>query len=220
MKDQDKGLTDRVQSILDADQDLSGYDVRALARNGVIYLEGIVDVLAEKWRASQLASQIAGVEKIDNAITISTDGQINDKSVEFEVAEELNADPRVQLKDVEIVSKQGTVHLKGKVRTLSEAHAAVSSAAKSRGVKQVVNQLVVQSEVDDATITNQVEEAFGHQQGINPYLISTKTKNGHVHLHGTANNRFMKEFAAEIAARVPGVKKISNHLSLEDEPES
>src|SRR5690554_2792360 len=109
----DNDINREVQEILNKDEDLHGYNVRATVRDGIVHLQGIVDVLAEKLRAEELVKQISSVVGIENGITISTDGDIDDEAVEFEVQEEINADPRVQLKDVEVVSHGGVVRLKG-----------------------------------------------------------------------------------------------------------
>ena len=217
MHKQDQELTDKVQSLINSDQDLAGYLVQGRSRGGIIHLQGIVDVLAEKYRAEELLKQIPGVVGVENGITVSTDGDINDQSVEFEVNEEINADPRVQLKEVEVQSDSGVVHLRGEVRTLAEAKAAEVAASRSRGVKEVVSELRVVSDVDDASLTNRVEMALGESGKVNPYLINSASRRGVVTLHGTVTDGFMRELAEEITAGVPGVRRIENHLRLEPE---
>ncbi|SMB91119.1 hyperosmotically inducible protein [Thermanaeromonas toyohensis ToBE] len=138
-----KKVQEELQRAFKADKDLKGYGLKVEVVEGKARLQGIVDTLIEKERATNLAQDIPGVEKVDNAISISTDGPITDSEVEFEVAEELAQAPGVELQHIGGKSHRGTVLLKGEALKPHEIEAARRAAAKARGVKRVISQVKV-----------------------------------------------------------------------------
>lgn len=137
----DESLFKKVQGLLDSNSETRTYGLKADVINGRVLLTGIVDTLSEKNSVQQLISGIEGIRSIENNVTISTDGAIDDEDVTFEVMEELNADPRIILKNVGAKTVKGTVFLKGRVDSKEEEDIAVSVASKARGVRDVVSQL-------------------------------------------------------------------------------
>lgn len=137
----DQQLRHRVQAALDADPDMSAYHVQADAVDGEIHLTGIVDTAVEREKANKIVAQVRGVKRIENGITISTDGSINDRSVEFEVTEELLAQPGVNLKNIGVKSVGGKVFLVGSTDNPAEEQAAIEAAMGARGVTEVISQV-------------------------------------------------------------------------------
>ncbi|MBC7325486.1 MAG: BON domain-containing protein, partial [Moorella sp. (in: Bacteria)] len=131
------GLEQQVQAVLDGDRDLQGYGLKVKAAGGRVWLSGIVDTLADKERAAELVAAIPGVEAVENGISISTDGPIDDAEITMEVQEELSADPAVNLRRVGAEAKKGTVFLVGSTDDPAEAEAARQAAARARGVHRV-----------------------------------------------------------------------------------
>lgn len=139
----DKQLQDRVQSLLDNNQELKVYGIKARVNNGHVDLSGVVDTLSEKQRLRELVKGVSGVKEVDVGVAISTDGAIDDEDVSFEVAEEFNADPRINLRHVGARSVDGVVILRGTVEDPAEDEAAIRAAARARGVKDVVSRIQV-----------------------------------------------------------------------------
>lgn len=137
----DEALKERVQAVLNRDKGMRGYGLKADVIGGEVQLTGIVDTLSEKERLEQIVYSVEGVRGFENGVSISTDGAINDADVTAEVMEELEADPRVDLKNVGAKSVKGKVFLQGKVSDRAEEEAAVKAAAKARGVTDVVSQI-------------------------------------------------------------------------------
>ncbi len=140
-RESDEVVRQRVQRVLDQNAETSAYGLKANVINGEVQLTGIVDTLSEKERVEQIVSGIEGVQGIENGVSISTDGALDDEDVTFEVMEELNAEPRLDLKHIGARSVKGTVFLKGTVTDPEERDAAVSAASRARGVWRVVSQL-------------------------------------------------------------------------------
>lgn len=145
MNDQkDENLQEALQRNLEDDKNLKSYALKGDVVEGEAQLQGIVDTLAEKEHAGRIAKSISGIKKTDNSVAISTDGNITDSDVDFEVAEELNANPNVDLKHIGAKSSGGVVTLVGNASDPQEIEEALDSASKARGVTNVRSQVKVQ----------------------------------------------------------------------------
>ncbi|MGQ9557301.1 MAG: BON domain-containing protein [Desulfurispora sp.] len=138
----DRQLLEKAQQLLERDADVRAYGLNVEMSNNMLQITGIVDTLADKQKVDQILTG-HGITAYRNDVTISTDGAINDRAVMFEVSEELEADPRVNLKHVGVKSVRGNVYLMGTVEDPEEERAAVEAASRARGVKNVVSQLKV-----------------------------------------------------------------------------
>lgn len=144
MPDQkDEELKEILQAKLDHDRNLKSYALKGDVIEGAAQLQGIVDSLAEKEYAGEMAKSIPGINKVDNGISISTDGEITDRGVEFEAGEEIYADPRVNPQHIGVKSSRGVITLVGNVTDTREIEDARQAAKKARGVTKVVSQVKV-----------------------------------------------------------------------------
>jgi len=153
-------LSEQIHHKLQEDQGLGAYDLKVrVYQDGVVQVQGIVDVLEEKIRAEQLISSFPEVKKVENDITVCTDGGIDDEDVAFEVSEELRANPEVP-DSVGVRVVGGEVQLVGSVSNYNEAEEALETAAKARGVREVSSLLKMAETVDDVTLTDQIQSAL------------------------------------------------------------
>lgn len=139
--EKDRELRERIQSMLDSHKEFKGYGLEVDVHEGKVQLSGVVDTLADANRAVEIISKMEGVRAVERGLAISTDGAITDSGVAMEVAEELKADPRVNIKHVGVESAKGKVFLRGNVDSPEEEKAAIRAASKARGVKEVVSEL-------------------------------------------------------------------------------
>jgi hyperosmotically inducible protein len=207
-------LTAKINQKLHNNPQLAPYALKTrVYTNGTVQIQGIVDVLEEKRQAEELLSNIAGVRKIENDITVCTDGDINDFDVAFEVAEEFQANPEVP-PTVGVKVNGGEVQLIGHVNNYSQAQEALETAAKARGVKEVINRLKLSDNADDASLNNRVQAAFMAEPDFIPGRIKSITHHGVVTLFGKIpeNQAFL---ALETVMKVPGVKHIKNLINQE-----
>lgn len=132
-----------VKNALDTEPALLSYQLSADVIDGVVTLRGVVDVLAEKNHAQTVAQGVDGIRRVHNGITMSTDGAINDDDVTFEVMEELEEDPDIDLTEMGAVVMGGTVFLKGFVESPEYEQYAIDVASRARGVIRVISELEV-----------------------------------------------------------------------------
>jgi len=155
-----RNLENQVQEMLDESKEFKSYGLKAQVVDDVVMVSGVVDTLFEKDRLRELLAGQQGVTKIDLGLAVSTDGAVDDEDVTWEVMEELNANPGVNLRHVGAKSVGGKVFLMGTVETTEEEREAVKTAAKARGVTEVVSQLNIRpGGYDDESL----EAIFHHQ---------------------------------------------------------
>ncbi len=125
-------------------KEFKGYDINVTIQDGHANLQGIVDVLADTKRAVEFAREFPGVKNVEDNLTISTDGAINDDDVYMEVTQELGADPHVNEEKIHFTVNKGVVTLLGEAGSPGERDAASRAAAKARGVRNINNQINIQ----------------------------------------------------------------------------
>ncbi len=208
----DEGLGTKIQKKLSVHPQLASYALKArIYPNGTVQIQGIVDVLEEKLQAEELIWSIPGVKKVENNITVCTDGQIDDFDVAFEVAEEFQANPQVPV-TIGVKVTGGEVQLMGRVSNFNQAQEAVETAAKARGVREIISHLKMSETIDDATLNNQVQAALIAEPALLAGRIKSVTQHGTVTLFGKVPEN-QATLALETAMKVPGVKHIKNSLN-------
>lgn len=158
------------QQALNSDVNLSSYDLSVnVTADGIARVTGIVDSLAEKRLVSDILSRVAGINQIENGVSISTDGRITDDDVLMEVSEEIALDTRVKsLPDIRV--ERGHVTLAGTVDSEEERQAMIEAASKARGVTEITDNLRVDDgEIDwddpDAVFNSQVRNDRSQESG-------------------------------------------------------
>lgn len=205
-------LTAVINERLLSDRRLAPYALKArIYENGTVQLQGIVDVLEEKSQAEELVRRFPEVKKVENDITVCTDGTIDDSEVAFEVSEELRANPEVP-DSVGVKVSGGEAHLVGSVTSYNEVQEAMESAAKARGVREVHSQLRLAETIDDASITNNIQDIFIHELDLLPGKVRVATEDGIVTLRGNLPEPLASK-VAELASRLPGVRELHNEIN-------
>lgn len=205
-------LTAKINNRLTEDPQLAPYALKAkVYADGLVRIQGIVDVLKERDQAEAIVRNFSGVKRVENNITVCTDGGIDDEDVAFEVGEELSANPEIP-DSVGVRVSGGQVQLVGSIQNQGQALEAIETAGKARGVKEVRNQLKINERLDDVSITNRVQSALLEEAEIIPGRVKVLTESGVVTLWGNASDEEIKR-AVEIATRTPGVKAVKNFFN-------
>jgi hyperosmotically inducible periplasmic protein len=131
----------------------------------------------------------------------------------------LFADDRVKGSEVKVETKDGVVHLRGKVDS-AEAKAAAESVAKGiDGVKSVKNDLQVVSpgarkavDAKDADIAKAVETRVKRESDLKK--VDVRADSGVVTLTGEVPTITASAKASEVARGVNGVRSVKNELTF------
>lgn len=111
---------------------------------GLVRLKGEVDTAGEKARAERIATSAAGTSaKVVNEITVS-DGKMgnsaddNDGTIRSQVRQQIDADPQLKARDIDVRVANGVVTLKGDLPAASERAKLEQSIRGIAGVRDVV----------------------------------------------------------------------------------
>ena len=143
----DARITAEVKLKLWSTPNLPSMDISVDTREGQVNLFGLVPTAAAKASAGNLAAQVAGVAKVDNALSIVPSSakklvEAKDDAILARLRRELELRPA--LSDVKIDVKAGVVRLTGTVPSTWDLLTAARVTRFADGVKGIENQLQVQ----------------------------------------------------------------------------
>ncbi|PJI07912.1 BON domain-containing protein [Clostridium sp. CT7] len=138
----DDSISCSIKSLIDDSMKDTSQDIHVNVQDNNVFLSGCVNVLAEKFKAEEICKKVQGVKNIENDITISMDGNFSDK----ELTEVLNKNLRKCEHSEKINGITGKVNggsalLLGEVDTIDDKKLAINEAAKTFGIKDVVNNI-------------------------------------------------------------------------------
>ncbi|SET12331.1 Osmotically-inducible protein OsmY, contains BON domain [Natronincola peptidivorans] len=213
----DQLIVDYIKDQLEEKMQASAMDINVFCKDGYVHMSGMVDVLAEKKFAEKVALRIPGVRKIENKITIAMDSNFNDKHIEKEVLDKLQ-DSFSEPPGIGAKVERGVVNLMGHVNTLKSCHDAMDLASKVRGVKDVVNNINIDTygKYTDEAIRNKILQEYS-KSPLDYRDITRRVSKGEVTLSGALDNYQDIELAKEIATGIEGVVKIRNHIRIREQ---
>jgi osmotically-inducible protein OsmY len=148
---------------------------------------------------------------------------MTDEQLQADVSAELFWDPRVGSEAIAVSADAGTVTLRGAVDSLRAKREAGKAACRVYGVARVRNELDVRllddSKRDDAELRGDVLQALMLDSLI-PTTVDARARNGFVTLSGTADWQYQRDEAEILAASVPGVYALRNHIRLTPAPDT
>lgn len=185
----------------------------------VVRLTGIVLKLEQKELAEEIAQRFGPVQ-LDSDIVIESPKIINDDDV-------LAAARRAIAKDTDLAHDigvgrvvDGIVYLEGHSESVSEIERAARIVAEVPGVKDVVSEVRIKTDVliTDVDLVDEVMQRLRVDPTIEAEFITASAKNGIVKIEGTVKNIKQKMRAGELAKQMPGVVKVENGLTASEHP--
>lgn len=148
---------------------------------------------------------------------------IDDGVVNTKVKTALTNAETTKARDIKVETYRGVVQLSGFVDTNAEKSAATAVAQGVEGVKEVRNDIEVQTRtaersmgevVDDGVITAKVKAALIDHPTTKARQINVDTRRGVVQLQGFVDTNDEKMAATEVARSVSGVQSVRNDLEI------
>ncbi|MDI6827912.1 MAG: BON domain-containing protein [Armatimonadota bacterium] len=210
----DSEITGEVIAAFGASPHVKETNIIVETLNGKVMLSGVVDTLKEKEIAEEIALSINGVRAVENNLTVASDGEHPDIQIEKELSEKFASQP--DLISVGAKSCHGTVVLMGKVPSLAVKEHAIEIAESVKGVRDVICEIHIApgEPIDDVTIANDVAEAISDDPRVTVLNLDVHSHDGVVHIYGEVTNEKQWDTIKEIAAAVPGVQRVENHLII------
>jgi len=140
----------------------------------------------------------------------------SDAVIADDIRETLTWDTRVDPTDVMVSVTDGVVELNGSVRLLSESSLAADDAWRVKGVRQVINRLVISPSADrtDEEIATDVMNTLRYDKRVDLSGITVQVAGGVVGLAGAVRTAVERRAAEEDVWYTPGVVAVANQLDV------
>ena len=147
---------------------------------------------------------------------------IDDATIGSKTKTDLISNKNVSAVGINVEIYKGIVQLSGFVDSETEEAAALATARHVKGVKKVLDALVVFSAsrsmgevVDDATISVKLKTEITKVEGLGRAIaINTQVRQGQVLLAGFVDSVKIKISAEDAARGIPGVKEVHNLIAV------
>lgn len=150
---------------------------------------------------------------------------VDDAAVTAKVKAEILQAPSLKSAEINVETFKGVVQLSGFVASQAEIATAAETARKVQGVSEVRNDVQIKGAsnstkegagefVDNAAITAKVKAALLKDASLKSAEISVETFKGVVQLAGFVGSQSEADTAAKLAAKVKGVKSVTNDIRI------
>lgn len=199
--------------------------VTVKAEAGVVTLTGMVADKDLKSIAEDTVSNLPGVTRVDNQITLDPALEVrSDAWIAWKIRYQLLVRASVSNRDTKIYVKDGAVTLTGTATTTAEKELVGLYATEVDGVKSVANEIlvmdapggpeIVAESVDDASITSSVKHTLLTHKSTSAIKVKVSTNEGVVSITGVASSAAERSLVGKLAESIRGVKSVSNDMSV------
>lgn len=196
---------------------LNAAEIGVTSKDGIVTLTGVVDSYIKKLEAEDAAKKVAGVKAVVEKIEIKFDGAVKtgDNEIAKEVVNAFKWNWQIPEETVKVKVENGMVTLEGELQWNFQKDAARAAVSNLRGVKGVINRILLTSDSQDQVEKREIESALIRNWSINDKDIAVHVSGNNVTLNGKVKSYYQKEEAGRIAYNAPGVKTVENKLAIE-----
>ena len=210
----DLRLRELVLQQLDWDSQVDATGIGVAVRSGVVTLTGSIDSYAGKLAAERAVKRARGVRAVANDLQVTLRQPRSDTDIALDAVRALETHLIVP-PTVQVVVRNAHVVLTGTVRTLFQRVVAEKALRYVKGIKSLVNRVVVPpaptaDDIRPRLVRALHEDANVDSQGLN-VVISGNT----VTLTGTVHSWHERESAERAATHAPGITHVENLIAVE-----
>ena len=140
-----------------------------------------------------------------------------DMQLQKDVMEELKWEPSITANEIGVSAANGVVTLTGTVPSYAEKWSAKRAAQRVHGVKGIVQEMTVKLDGRHARTDAEIEEAAVNSLRWHVWVptdVQVSVAQGRVTLTGQVNWEFQRAAARDSVCFMPGVKGVSNDITL------
>jgi len=200
----DRSLQLSIERAILQDPLLSATGISVEVCNGLVTLRGTVCSARAKLAAQELAQSMPGCRTVFNEIEIEPAAGRSDHDIAFDIRETLDTHPEIAKGAITVKVDAGLVTLTGAVATPDEYNLVESLTRSIRGVRQVLNQLLIDrtAQDDDESLQLEIESALAEIPELRDDQLRVAVGGDTVVLSGQVHDPRHKELAEEVALSV------------------
>ncbi|MBP2614914.1 BON domain-containing protein [Chryseobacterium jejuense] len=212
-------LQKNVQDAITWEPLLHAAEIGVTAKDGVVSITGIVDNYAKKIEAEKAAKKVIGVKVLVDNIKVKIPNSSSKTDIEIadEIVEAFKSNVLIPENMIKVIVDDGQVTLEGEVQWDYQREMTKNALYCLPGVKAIINNIKIKSEIIDAIKQKDVENAMKMNWIVYDSDIHIKVSGTTVTLTGTVNSWHQKEEAGRIAWKTPGIQHVENNLFVDYE---
>jgi osmotically-inducible protein OsmY len=211
----DKSLANEVRRELDWEPMVGAASIGVDVNGGAVTLNGYVRSYSERRAAVRAAERVYGVQAVADEIDVrlSLFDSHDDSSISQAIQGRFKWSVVIP-ESVKAEVRDGYVTLRGEVDWYGQRREAERVVRDVKGVKGVVNEIVVKPAVKIEEVEDEVTLALRRSAELDARAISVTTLDGTVHLYGHVHSFHEREAAELAAAAAPGVVTVDNQITI------
>lgn len=137
----DIDLANSVMIALGNEKKIMIWHLQVVVKSGMVFVSGNAKDKESVKLSSEVIQKVPGVKSVENGVRLQSEGVNPDDELKIKIIEELKKSKDVRARDINPVTINGNVFLKGYAATTKEIIAAEAMVSKIKGVKKVFMEL-------------------------------------------------------------------------------